>query len=106
MDQEDFDYLMPEILMPEIRHRRQNSSLVELPSMNLRNQRLLEVLPNLLVANRSLANALSVQVQMLSLEYPHRRRMDPFVVLNDRNMYSVQRGQRADNDHSLADTAL
>ena len=43
---------------------------------------------------------------MLSLVYPHRRRMDPFVVLNDRNMESVQRGQLADNDHSLVDTAL
>ena len=30
MDQESFDYLMPEILMPEIRRRRQNSNFVEL----------------------------------------------------------------------------
>ena len=43
---------------------------------------------------------------MLSLVYPHRRRMDPFAVLNYRNMESVQRVQLADNDHSLADTAL
>ena len=104
MDQTGFDYLMPEILMPEIRRRRQNSNLVELLSTNLRNRRLLEVLLNLLAAIRFLANALSVQVQMLSLVYPRRRRMDPFVVLNDQNM--VQRGQLADKDHSLADTAL
>lgn len=104
-DQESFDYLVPDILMPEIRRRHQNSNLVESLSMNLRNQRLLEVLPNLLAATHFRANALSVQeVQMLSLVYPHRRRMDPFVVLNDRNM--VERGHLADNGHSLADTAL
>ena len=87
MDQESFDYLMPEILMPEIRRRRQNSNLVEFLSTNLRIQRLLEVLLNLLAAIHSLVNALNVQeVQMLSPVYPHRRRTDPFVVLNDRNM--------------------
>ena len=102
MDQECFDYLMP-----EIRRRRQNSNLVEFLLTNLRNQRLLEVLLNLIAAIRSLANALGVkEVQMLSLVYPHRRRMGPFVVLNDRNMESVQQGQLADNDHSLADTGL
>ena len=107
MDQESFDYLMLEISMPEIRRRRQNSNLVGFLSMNLRNQRLLEVLLNLLAAIRSRANALSVQeVQMLSLVYPHRRRMDPFVVSNDPNMELVQRGHLADNDHSLADTVL
>ena len=107
MDQENFDYLMLEISMPEIRRRRQNSNLVGFLSMNLRNQRLLEVLLNLLAAIRSHANALSVQeVQMLSLVYPHRRRMDPFVVSNDPNMELVQRGHLADNDHSLADTVL
>ena len=106
MDQESSDYWMPEILMPEIRRRRQKSNLVGFLSTNLRNQRLLEVLLNLLAAIRSPASALSVQVQMLSLVYPHRQRMDPFVVLNDRNMDSVQRGLLADKDHSLADTAL
>ena len=72
---------MPEISMPEIRRRRQNSNHVEFLSMNLRNKRLLEVLLNLLAAIHFCANALSVQeVQTLSLVYPHRRRIDPLVV--------------------------
>ena len=62
MDQESFDQLVTEILMPGIRRRRQNSNLVVFLSMyRLANQRLLEVLLNLLAANRSRASALSVQ---------------------------------------------
>lgn len=85
MDQESFDHSMPEILMPESRRRHRNSSFVEVLSTNLRIQHLMEVLLTPLAANRSLANA---RVQMLSLVYRHRRRMGPFVVINDRNMDS------------------
>ena len=98
MDQEIFDYLKPES------RRRQSSNLEGLLPTNLKNQHLPEVLLNALAANRSPANASGARVQTLSLVYPHRRRTDPYVAVDDQSM--EHRGQLADSDCWLADTAL